>query len=107
MSDELMGGPLMDSENITVIRADDDYEVDADGFTTSKRIRRWFAEASRWAGHSLSTSYEGEHMEPTFMISEQGGYYGTTQLQAGMRALVGAKLGEEVEIPDALLTGYV
>ena len=100
----LFGGPVIDRENITIIRADDDYETDADGFTTNKRIPQWFAECSRWTGHGLTTCYEGENMDPTFMISEDSGYYGTTPLIAAMRSFVASKLGDEVEIPEELMT---
>lgn len=96
------GGAIMDREGITVIRCDDDYRVDAQGFSTSERIPVWFAECSRWKGHSTTTSYEGEHMEPTFMIAEAGGYYGPTMLVAAMRAYVACKLGAEVDVPEAL-----
>mgnify|MGYP006053894009 CR=1 FL=1 len=97
------GGPIIERANVTIIRADDDYEVAAKGFTTTKRIPQWFAECSQWTGHSTTTSYEGENMEPTFMISEDG-YYGTTPLIAAMRCFVASKLGEEVDIPQELLT---
>lgn len=94
------GGPLLDQFNITTIRADDDHETDAEGFATEVRIPQWFAQTDQWTGHSTRTSYEGEYMEPTFMIAEDGGYYGTTRLTAGMRALVAFKLGPTVEIPQ-------
>ena len=96
------GGPVIDRAKVTIIRADDDYEVDAQGFTTNKRIPQWFAECSRWTGHSLSTSYEGEHMDPTFMIGEADGYYGPTPLIAAMRCYVASKLGAEVDVPEGI-----
>lgn len=96
------GGPILESASITIIRANDDYEKDAQGFTTLKRVPVWFAECDQWVGHSLCTSYEGECMEPTFMIGEGGGYYGPTPLIAAMRCYVASKLGDEVEIPDEL-----
>ena len=102
-TDWAQGGPIIERENITIIRADDDYETDADGFTTNKRIPQWFAECSRWTGHGLTTCYEGENMDPTFMISEDSGYYGPTPLIAAMRSFVASKLGDEVEIPKELL----
>jgi hypothetical protein len=97
------GGPIIEHQNVTVIRADDTYEVDEKGFTTSKRIPQWFAETSRWVGHSLTTSYEGEQMEPTFMIAEQAGYYGPTPLVAAMRCYVASKFGAEVDVPETAL----
>lgn len=102
-TDWAQGGPIIERENITTIRANDCYAVDAKGFTTSKRIPRWFAETSRWTGHSITTSYEGENMDPTFMIDETGGYYGPTPLVAAMRCYLCAKIGGEVEIPNELI----
>ncbi|WP_137917111.1 phage protein NinX family protein [Hydrogenophaga sp. 2FB] len=100
-----LGGPILDRMNITTIRANDTYEVDDKGFTTTQRIPQWFAECDQWTGHSLTTSYEGENMDPTFMIGEAGGYYGTTRLIAGFRALVAFKLGAEVQVPIELVQG--
>lgn len=99
------GGPFIERENITLIRADDDYEVDAKGFTTNKRIPTWFAECSRWTGHTPACSYEGEYMEPTFMVGAEDGYYGPTPLIAAMRCYVASKLGETVDVPDELAGG--
>lgn len=101
--DWAQGGPLLDQFNVTTIRADDDFEVDAGGFTTNKRIPQWFAECGRWVGHSICTSYEGEHMDPTFMVGEAGGFYGETRLIAGLRAIVAFVLGAEVDVPAELL----
>ncbi len=97
------GGPIIERENITLIRANDAYETGADGFTTNKSIPQWFAETDSFVGHSIMTSYEGEYMEPTFMIGEGGGCYGPTPLIAAMRCYVASKLGDEVEVPDELL----
>lgn len=96
------GGPIIQRVNITIIRADDDYGIDDKGFTTNERIPQWFAQCDRWTGHSLTTSYEGENMEPTFMIGAEGGYFGTTPLQAAMRAYVALQLGSRVEVPECL-----
>ncbi len=101
-SEWALGGPIIESANITVIRANDDYEKDAQGFTTLKRVPVWFAERDQCVGHSLYTSYEGENMEPTFLIGEGGGYYGPSPLIAAMRCYVSAELGDEVEIPEEL-----
>jgi hypothetical protein len=101
-TDWSLGGPIIEKANITIIRANDEYEVDAKGLSTSKPIPCWFAECSRWTGHSLTTSYEGESMEPTFMIGELDGCYGATPLIAAMRCLCCSKLGDVVDIPEEL-----
>jgi hypothetical protein len=96
------GGPIIERANITIIRANDDYETDAAGFTINTRIPQWFAETDRWVGHSTAASYEGEYMEPTFMIGEAGGYYGPTPLIAAMRCFCASRLGDVVEVPDEI-----
>ena len=89
------GGPIIERENITIIRANSLY---VDG----KNVPNWFAETDKWVGHSISTGYEGEYFDPCFMVDESGGYYGTTPLIAAMRCYVASKLGDDVEIPDEL-----
>ena len=91
------GGPIIERENITTIRANSDY---VDG----KNVPSWFAETNKWVGHGISTSVEGEYFDPCFMIDEAGGKYGPTPLIAAMRCYVASKLGDEVEIPSELLS---
>ena len=98
-----LGGPLLDVANITLIRANDEYGVDSRGFTTCERIPQWFAECDPCVGHDVCTSYEWEHMDPTFMIDEEDGFYGPTPLVAICRCFVASKLGEEVDVPEELL----
>lgn len=100
-TDPMLAVPIIERERISTIRCDDDYRTDAQGFATSDRIPVWFAE--RGGGHSTQTSYEGEHMEPTFMVSEFGGSYGPSSLIAAMRCRVKSKLGEQIEVPAKLL----
>ena len=106
-TDWSQGGPLVERENITIIRADDTYGTDEEGYCNNKRIPVWFAECDQWVGHTETTSYEGEYMEPTFMVGVSGGYYGPTPLIAAMRAYVASKLGDEIEIPDELISGEI
>lgn len=103
-TDWAQGGPIIDRNHISTIRCDDEYETDAQGFTTTKRIPVWFAEGGgRFWGHGTRTSYEGEYMPPTFMIEEWDGIYGPTPLIAAMRCYVASKLGDEVDVPEELL----
>ena len=90
------GGPIIERENITIIRANSLY---VDG----KSVPNWFAETDKWVGHNICTGYEGEYFDPCFMVDESGGYYGPTPLIAAMRCYVANKLGSEVEVPDELL----
>ena len=101
--DWAQSGPIIEREGITLIRADDVYKKDAQGYTTNVRVPQWFAETDQWTGHSTTTSYEGENMDPTFMIGEADGHYGPTPLIAALRCFVASRLGDEIEIPDELL----
>src|SRR3989304_1010862 len=92
------GGPIIENENITLVRCDDDYEVDRQGYTTNTRIPVWAAEHG--GGHSEQSCYEGEHYyPPRYEVSVSDCCYGTTPLIAAMRCYVASELGEEVEIP--------
>lgn len=90
------GGPIIERENITIIRANNDY-------VNNKSVPLWFAETSNWIGHNIHTSYEGEQFDPCFMIDEAGGCYGPTPLITAMRCFVASKLGDEVEVPNELI----
>jgi hypothetical protein len=95
-TDWRLGGPIIERENITLIRANSIYR---DG----KNIPCWFAETSLCVGHNVNESYEHQYMDPTFMVSEDGGIYGPTPLIAAMRCYVASKVGDTIEIPDELL----
>ena len=71
-TDWAQGGPILESASITIIRADE-------------RAPQWFAKSG-----------------PTFMVDGDGGKYGQTPLVAAMRCFVASKLGNEIEIPEAL-----
>lgn len=89
------GGPIIERENITLIRANSQY-------IEGKSIPLWFAETDKWVGHNITTGYEGEYFDPCFMVDEAGGCYGPTPLIAAMRCYVTSKLGDEIEIPEEL-----
>lgn len=89
------GGPIIERENITLIRANSQY-------IEGKCVPLWFAETDKWVGHNITTGYEGEYFDPCFMVDEAGGCYGSTPLIAAMRAFVTKKFGDEVEIPEEL-----
>jgi hypothetical protein len=101
--DWALAGEIIEREGITIIRCDDDYATDKDGFTTTERIPVWFAEHG--GGHSPHASYgsQGDYYEPEFHITPEDGCYGPAALIAAMRCYVAAKLGKEVEIPNELI----
>ena len=95
------GWPIIDRENITVIRCNNVYVKVDDEF---KHVPRWFADCpGRYYGYAAETSYEGEQFDPTFMIDASDGCYGPTSLVAAMRSYVRRKLGDEIDIPEQLL----
>jgi hypothetical protein len=97
-TDWAVGGPIIEQQNITLIRANDDYAIDSKGFTTNQRIPQWFAQTSK-SGHDIRTGYEGEYFDPCFMVEENLGMYGPSVLIAAMRCYVFSKLGDSVEVP--------
>lgn len=98
-SDWNTGGKIVERENITVIRCDDDYGIDAEGFTTDQRISVWGATTGQ---HGTHTSYESEYYDPQYEISESDIVYGKTPLIAAMRCYVASQLGDMIEVPDEL-----
>jgi hypothetical protein len=93
------GGPIIEGEQITVIRCDDDYGTDSKGFCNNKRIPVWGATTGQ---HQTNASYEGEHFPPQYELYEVEVVYGPTPLIAAMRCYVASKLGDDVELPEGL-----
>jgi len=93
------GGPIIEREQITVIRCDDDYGTDSEGFCNNKRIPVWGATIGQ---HQTNTCYEGEHFPPQYELDESSIVYGPTPLISAMRCYVASKLGDEIaiEIPE-------
>ena len=96
------GGSIIEREKISLLRCDDEYFTDSEGFTTSQRIPVWFAEHG--GGHSLQEDYgsQGDYQGACFHVPSEG-QYGETSLIAAMRCYVACKLGESVDIPEELL----
>ena len=91
------GGPIIEREAISVIRADNDYGVDADGFCNNVPIPVWVATTGH---HSLGKGYDDP--EPSYCQYESDVMYGHTPLIAAMRCYCASKLGDEIEIPEEL-----
>jgi hypothetical protein len=100
-SDWLLTGPILDENNISTIRCDDEYGVDKNGFTTSERIPVWAATTGQ---HGWSESYNsyGEPCGTSYELNESEMMYGPTKLIAGLRCYVASELGSEAEVPDDL-----
>ena len=95
-------GILIDREGITVIRCEDDYGRDRQGFTTSKRIPVWGAALGQ---HRIEQFYgsQGDNWGALYSIDEDEVIQGPTALIAAMRCYVASKLGEDVDVPEELL----
>lgn len=103
---------ILEREDISVIRCDDDYETDAQGYATDKRIPVW---AATIGPHSLSEIYgsQGDNYGDAYTIDETDVVYGSTMLEAGMRCRVikalstrnrwDLDLNAEIDIPEELL----
>lgn len=93
-------GPIIEREGITIVRVNDDYGHDAQGFCNNVRIPVWAATSGQ---HNTVTSTEHEHHAPMFQIDEVDVIYGPSPLIAAMRCYVAARLGNVVEVPDPLV----
>jgi hypothetical protein len=88
-------GPIIQRENISVIRCEDDYATNKRGFTTSKRITVWGAVIGQrgwdWA------------YDQSIQIYRENVQIGPTPLVAAMRCYVASKLGDVVDVPEELI----
>ncbi len=98
------GDDVMDLYGISVIRCDDNYETDAKGFTTNKRIPVWAACVGQ---ESYTTSTEHQQHDEMYQIYVSSVQYASSRRGAAMRAFLCWNLGKrevhEVDIPEELL----
>jgi hypothetical protein len=99
-TDWAQGGPIIDRECISVIRADDDFGTDEDGYCNNVRIPVWCADRGQ---QSTTTSTEYQSHDAMFQFYASEVTFGHTPLIAAMRCYVSSKLGNEVEIPEGLM----
>ena len=93
-------GPIIEREGITIIRCDDTFAKDSEGFTTTERTPVWCASTGQ---HGVEVSTEHQQHDAMYQIYEEEVTYGPTPLIAAMRAYAARKLGDVVEVPDELL----
>lgn len=88
--DWAQGGPIKEEHGIGTL------------FNAGSACRKpcWFATPD---DQQVSTSYEGESFDPCYMVNEEPGQYGPTELIAAMRCLAVSKLGPTAEVPEELL----
>ena len=94
-------GPIIDRECISVIRADDDFGTDKDGYCNNVRIPVWCADRGQ---QSTTTSTECQSHDAMFQFYASEVTYGPTPLIAAMRRYVAFKLGPEVDVPTELVS---
>lgn len=98
-TDRDQGYEIVEREGISIIRSDDDWGKDAQGYTNNVRIPVWCAERGQ---QSWSESTEHQQHDAMYQFYVDSLTHGPTALIAAMRCYVASKLGEEVEIPDEL-----
>lgn len=95
-----IGGLIIDRENISIIRTDDDYGIDDKGFCDNIRIPVWCATIGQ---QSITGSTNHDQHEEMYQIYVDVVVYGSTPLIAALRCYVYSKLGYEIDIPIELL----
>jgi len=98
---EHAAGDIIDKQEISVIRCDDEYAVDAKGFCTNVRIPVW---AAAMGQHSADNIYgsQGDDWGRAYSINVDDVSYGATRREAAMRAFLRQAIGETVVVPEGL-----
>lgn len=91
---------IIERGNMSIIRCDDDYGTDEDGFCNSVRIPVWGAVSGQY---SVSGSTEHQAHDPMYQIYASDIILGPTPLIAAMRCYVAKELGETIDVPEELL----
>lgn len=101
-TDWALGGPIIERENISVIRLDDKDIPDANGFWTGKKVPQWGA--VRGDRHSLEENHgsQGDYWGMSYHV-DIAVVCGPTPLVAAMRCYVTSMLGNELDLPEGLL----
>lgn len=95
-------GPIIEREKISLISCDDVLDFSKGYDKPVNRIPVWAAE--KGGGHSLNEWHESNWFEPQYEIIASECTRGNTALKAAMRCFVKSKLGNEVDVPDALVS---
>jgi len=94
-------GPIIERENISVIRLDDESIPDAKGFWQGKYVPQWGAVIGDRHSPEEQHGSQGDYWGRSYHIDEDA-ICGDTPLIAAMRCYVASKLGDIVEIPKEL-----
>ena len=96
------GGPIIEREDISVIKLEHEYGVDSEGYTTSERIPVFGAVIGEYFDTDQRRNSYGESYGEIYYVGEELVMKGPTPLIAAMRCYVASKIGYEVEVPDDL-----
>ena len=97
------GGKIIGSEDISIVRLEDEHVIDSKGFCTNKRIPVFGASIGRCFEFETLRNSHGEDCGEVYCIDAEKIVTGPTQLIAAMRCYVLSKLGDTVDIPDELV----
>jgi hypothetical protein len=95
--DALQAMDIIEREGISIIRSDDDWGKDAQGYTNNVRIPVWCAEHGQ---QSWSESTEHQQHDAMYQFYVDSLTYGPTAKIAAMRCYVASIFKAEVEVPD-------
>lgn len=96
-TDWAQGGPIIDLCGINIVRCDDEYGRDAQGFANGQRIPVWCAAQGQ---QGTTTSTEHQSHEEMFQIGVSEVVYGQTALIAAMRCFVKSVYGDAVQTTE-------
>ena len=101
-ADWSQGGPIIECENISIVRLEDESKTDKNGFWIHGRIPIYGAVIGEYFSEDQLRSSYGEALCDIYYVDCALVMKGTTPLIAAMRCYVASKLGDSVEIPKEL-----
>ena len=96
------GGPIIERENITLIRVEDKSIPDAKGFWQDKHEPVWGAVVGTRHSDDESHNGYGDPCGTVYAVAAEDVVTGPTPLIAAMRCYVASKLGDEINVPEGL-----
>ena len=100
-TDWAQGGPIIERENISIVRCDDDYQNFPDKWL-AERGANSYCESTEHQQHDAMIQFSVWNDGSCF--DKDGPFYGPTPLIAAMRCYVASRLGDEVDVPDGIAT---
>jgi hypothetical protein len=97
----MWGGPIIERENISVIRLENESIPDAQGFWQGKYQDQWGAVIGDMHSPEEQHGSQGDYWGRSYHVDEDA-VIGHTPLIAAMRCYVASELGDTVDIPDEL-----